>query len=185
MGLTGRYFKKHMSHIQNDLLFIGTADKTVTNTTSDTSAVPTGVGSTTVQADWWQVGRVVRITAHGVYSTPAITGGTATVKVKIGSTTIASVSTSALLTGASSLGFYFEVLMTCRAVGASGSISIGGAIGYQVASSARVYDMLDNGAAVVTVDTTASAAIDVTVAWDTAAVTKIVKVTNATLELLE
>lgn len=174
-----------MAYINNDLIFVGTADKLVTNTTSDTSAVPTGVGDTTVQADWWQVGRAVRIIAHGTYSTPAIVGGTATVKVKLGSTVIASVSTSALLTGASALGFHFEVMITCRSVGASGSVSIGGAIGYQVASSARVYDMLDNGAATVTVDTTGSGAIDVTVAWDTAAVTKIVKVTNATLELLE
>lgn len=174
-----------MAYIENDMLFVGTADATVTNTTSDTSAVPTGVGSATIQANWWQVGRVLRIIAHGVYSTPAITGGTATVKVKIGSTVIASVSTSALLTGASSLGFHFDVIMTCRSTGASGSVSIGGAVGYQVAGSARVFDMLDNGAAAVTVDTTVSGLVDVTVAWDTAAVTKIVKVTNATMELLE
>lgn len=174
-----------MAYIENDMLFVGTADATVTNTTSDTSAVPSGVGSATIQANWWQVGRILRITAHGTYSTPAITGGTATIKVKIGSTVIASVSTSALLTGASALGFFFEVMMTCRSVGASGSVSIGGAVGYQVAGSARVYDMLDNGAAVVTVDTTASGLVDVTVAWDTAVLTKIVKVTNATMELLE
>lgn len=179
------YILNIMAYIENDMLFVGTADKIVTNTMTETSAVPTGVGSTTVQADWWQVGRVLRIVGHGIYTTPAITGGTATIKIKIGSTVISSVSTSALLTGATALGFLFEVIMTCRTTGVSGSVSIGGAVGYQVAGSARVYDMLDNGGTAVTVDTTASALVDVTVTWDTASASKIVKVTNATMELLE
>lgn len=174
-----------MSHIQNDIIFIGTADKTVTNSNTETSAIPTGIGTTTLQADWWQAGRAVHITAHGIYSTPVITGGTATVKVKLGSTVIASVATSSLLVGASGLGFHFDVMLTCRSTGASGSVSIGGAISYQVASSARIFDMLDNAGTAVTVDTTASGVIDCTVTWDTVSVSKIVTVTNAVFELLE
>lgn len=172
-----------MSHIQNDVLFMGTADKTVTNTTTETSGIPTGVGSTSLQADWWEVGKSLRLKAYGVYSTPAITGGTVTIKVKLGSTVIATVATSSLLIGASSAAFHFEVTITCRSVGASGSVICGGAVDYEVASAARVFDNLDNDGATTTVDTTTAAAVDVTITWDTASVSKIVKTTLATMEI--
>lgn len=174
-----------MSYIENDLLFRATADKTVTNTTSETSAIPTGVGTKTLQADWWVVGRTIRIRGHGTYSTPAVTGGTVTIKIKLGSTVIATVATSALLVGATGAAFKFEAIITCRSVGASGTVIVGGAADYQVAGGARVFDNLDNGGATTTVDTTAEVDIDVTVTWDTASSSKIVKTTIATLEVLE
>lgn len=172
-----------MSHIQNDVLFIGTADKTITNTTNETSAIPTGVGSTSLQEDWWVSGRMIRIKAYGVYTTPAITGGTVTIKVKIGSTAIATVATSSLLVGASNAAFHFEVSMTCRSAGASGSVVCGGAVDYEVASAARIFDNLDNDGAATTVDTTAVGVVDVTVTWDTASTSKIIKVTVASFEI--
>lgn len=174
-----------MSHIQNDILFAGTADKTVTNTTDETSAIPTGIGTKTLQADWWQVGRSIRITGYGVYSTPIVTGGTVTVKVKLGSTVIATVATSALLVGASSAAFHLECIITCRTVGASGSVVCCGAVDYEVASAGHLFDNLDNDGAATTVDTTVSGDIDLTVQWDTASVSKIVKTVIAKLEVLE
>lgn len=174
-----------MSHIQNDILFVGTADKTVTNTTTETTAFPTGVGTRTLQADWWQVGRSVRIKGFGVYTTPAITGGTVTIKVKLGSTVIAQVATSALLVGATAAAFALEVVITCRTTGASGSVVIGGAVNYEVASAGRLFDNLDNDGAATTVDTTAEVDIDITSQWDSASVSKIIKTVVALIELLE
>lgn len=171
-----------MAYSATDAIFTGTADKTITNTTSETSAVPTGVGTTTLSGDFWQPGVSIRVKGYGVYSTPAITGGTATIKVKLGSTVVATIATSSLLIGASSLAFAFEVVITCRTAGASGSVIVAGHVNYQVASSARVFDNLDNGGATTTVDTTVSHAIDVTVTWDTASTSKIVKTTIAILE---
>lgn len=166
-------------------LFTGTADATSTNTTSDASVIPTGVGTTTIKSGDLIVGRVIKIYVGGVYSTPAITGGTATVKVKIGSTTVASVATTALLTNASGLRFEGYTYLTVRSIGASGSVVASGNISYAVGVAGQVAaDSLDNGGAATTVDTTADRLLDVTVAWDTASASKIVKVTTATFEIL-
>lgn len=175
---------KNMSFIPNpiSMLFMGTADKTISNTNAETSAIPTGSGTTILPANWWTVGRMVRVRGHGVYTTPAITGGTATVKVKLGSTVIASVSTTALLVGASGAAFDLEVVITCRSVGASGSVVIGGNVNYQVGAGSRVFDNLDNGGAAVTVDTTVAQTVDVTVTWDTASASKVTKTVVARIE---
>lgn len=171
-----------MSYNSTDALFIGTADKTITNTTSETSAIPTGLGSTTLSGDFWQPGVSLRIKGYGVYSTPAITGGTVTIKVKLGSTVVATVATSALLVGASSQAFMLEVVITCRTAGASGTVITAGHVNYQVAGNARIWDILDNGSATTTVDTTVIHTVDVTCTWDTASTSKIVKTTVAILE---
>lgn len=163
-------------------LFIGTADKTITNTTTETSAIPTGTGNLTLVANYLTAGKTIRIKGHGTYTTPAVTGGTVTVKVKLGSITLASVSTSALLVGASGAAFHFEAVIICRSVGASGSVVCGGAVDYEIASAGRLFDNLDNDGTATTIDTTASQVLDVTVTWDTASASKVVKTTTALVE---
>lgn len=165
--------------------FVATADKTVTDTAAETSAIPTGTGSLTLPANFLTVGKKIRISGHGVYTTPAVTGGTVTIKVKLGSTVLAQVATSALLVGATGASFQFECVITCRSAGASGSVVCGGAVNYEVASAGRLFDDLDNGGAATTVDTTAQQVLDVTVTWDSASTSKIVKTTNALVEVFD
>lgn len=165
-------------------IFTATADKTSTNTTSDSSIVGSGTGSTTMPTNFLTVGKTIRIRIGGIYSTP-ITGATATVKIKLGSTVIASVATTALLSNASGLMFDGEVVFTCRTTGGSGTVMTHGYVEYQTGVAGTLaMDALNNAGATTVVDTTASKVIDVTVSWDTAVSTKIVTSKFCAIEVL-
>lgn len=165
-------------------LFTQTADQTVTNTVSETSIVGTGVGTATLPANFFVAGKTVRIRIGGVYSTPAL-GASLVVKVKLGSTAIASVTTTSLLGGASSLEFDGEAIVTCRTTGASGTVAVHGDIEYSITTAGGIaLDSLNNGGATATVDTTTSKLFDVTVTWDTNTASRIVKSTVCSLEAL-
>lgn len=145
------------------IIFTQTADKTVASSTSETSIVGTGVGGLTLPANFFVAGKTIRVTMSGVYSTVAVTGDTVTVKIKYGSTVLASKATTALVTGGTNLAWFSDVLITCRSTGASGSVQVSGGVRYQIASSAIIEDELNNAVATTTLDTTASGLLDVTV----------------------
>lgn len=183
--LTGTYPSPTLAVDRVKTLFVATADKTVTNTVSETSIIPTGSGSTTLAASYLTVGKALRLRLGGVYSTPALATPAVTIKVKLGSTVLATVTTTSLLSGASSLEFDGEVLITCRSTGASGSVVIHGDIEYATGLGGTIaVDPLNNGGATVTVDTTTSKVLDVTVTWDAATSSRSAKATSCTIEAL-
>lgn len=166
-------------------LFIGTADKTVTNTVTETSIVPTGVGSLTLAANYLTVGKTIRMRIGGIYSTPVASTPSVLIKIKLGTTVIATVTTTGLLAGASSLEFDGEILITCRSTGASGSVMVHGDIEYATGIGGTIsVDPLNNSGAVTTVDTTASKLLDTTITWDSATASRSVKTTICTVEAL-
>lgn len=166
-------------------LFTQTADKTVTNTVAETSIVGTGVGSLTLPANFFTVGRTIRLRIGGIYSTPAIATPSVVVKVKYGSTVIATKTTTSLLSGASALEFDGEILITCRSTGATGTVMCHGDIEYATGVAGTIaVDPLNNGGATTTIDTTASSLLDVTVTWDTNTTTRIVTSIACTAETL-
>jgi len=136
----------------------------------------------TLPANFFVAGKTVRLTGKGVYTTNAI-GANIVVKVKLGSTVIATNTTSALLTTGSNNQFSFECLVTCRTTGASGTVMTSGSVNYK-ATGGRVFDDLDNAGATTTVDTTASKLVDVTVTWDSATATRTITTTLVSLEVL-
>lgn len=166
-------------------LFTQTADASVTNTLTETSIVGAGVGyGLTLPANFWVAGKTIRVTMSGVYSTVAVTGDTVTIKIKYGSTVLTSKATSSLLTGATNLFWSAEVLVTCRTVGATGTVQVSGGVIYQVAGSATVEDALNNGVATTTLDTTASGLFDVTVTHSAADASNTVKSLVSSFEVL-
>jgi hypothetical protein len=165
-------------------IFTQTADKSVSNTTNETSIVGTGVGGLTLPANFFVAGKTIRVTMSGVYSTVAITGDTVTIKVKYGSTVLASKATTALVTGGTNLFWASEVLVTCRTTGATGTVQVSGGVIYQVAGSATVEDELNNGVSTTTLDTTASGLFDITVTHSAANASNTVKSLVGTFEVL-
>ena len=161
--------------------FVQTADQTVTNTTTETTLFGTGTGSTTL-ASGVLAGRTIRITIRGVLSTPS-TPGNLTIRVKVGSTTIATATASSLVGSASNSQFRFETLIQNRTTGVSGTVVSSGTFSYQGAS-AVIVETLDNAGATATVNTTVSNALNVTAQWDTADTGKIIKSVVATIELV-
>lgn len=165
-------------------LLTQTADKTVANTTTETSIVGTGVGNLTLPANFFVAGKTIRITMSGVYSTVAVTGDTVTIKIKYGSTVLASKATTALVTGGTNLAWWADAIITCRTTGSSGTVQVSGGIRYQIAGSTIVEDELNNGVATTTLNTTTSNLLDVTVTHGAANAANSVKSLVGAFEVL-
>jgi hypothetical protein len=178
-------FSAGVSQSRPGVLFTQTADKTVTNTVTETSIIGTGVGTLTLPANFFVAGKTIRLRVGGVYSTPALGSPAVTVKVKYGSTVLATVTTTSLLTGASSLEFDGEVAITCRTTGVSGTVMTHGDIEYATGLGGTIaVNSLNNGGTATTINTTTSNLLDVTVTWDSASVDRIAKSTVTTVEVL-
>ena len=166
-------------------IFTQTADKTVTNTVSETTIIGTGVGTLTLPANFFVAGKTIRLRIGGIYSTPALSTPSVVINIKYGSTVLATVTTTGLLAGASALKFEGEVLITCRTTGATGTVMTHGDIEYSTGVAGTVnIDTLNNGGAATTIDTTASSLLDVTVTWDTATTTRIATSIVTTVEVV-
>lgn len=161
-------------------LYTQTATKTVTNTVAETSALGTGVGNQTISGGFMVAGRSIRISGGGVYSTP-IAASSVIIKVKLGSTVIATVTTSALVSNASNKAYQFTCLISCQSAGSSGSVIVDGYINY-ASTSNRIFDDLNNAGNATTIDTTVPQLLDVTVQWDTNTTTRSLTTTVAIFE---
>lgn len=171
------------------LMFTSTADKTVGNTTTETSIIGTGVGTldmpaTAVEADpvttvpFWFPGKTIRVRVMG-YLSQLVAGPNRTVKLYLGSTalgTIGPVSTASAMTNT---GFSYEFLITCRTTGATGTaytqgLTLSNTLGQNHVGSTST----------VTIDTTTGAALDVKFTWGTANASNTITSTNVTVEAL-
>ena len=164
------------------VLFSATDSKNITNTAAETSVIASGVGSLTMPPGFWYPGREVRIESKGVYTTPLILSEL-TLRIKLGSVLLSSLLTSALITSASRESFALQAAIVCESVGVNGMVRIGGNINYQ-GIAGRVYDNIDSIADSATVDTTSAAALDVTVQWDAATSSRLVRVNTFAVESL-
>lgn len=165
-------------------IFTGTANKVITNTVADVTAIPAGLGTTTLPGNFLTVGKTIHIHGGGIYELP-IAGGTATIKIKYGSVTVGSVTTSALLSTGTRNRFTFDAYMTTRVASTSGSVIVDGEVKYaSAASGGYTTDAINNSGNTTTIDTTATSTLDVTAAFDTAVTTKIATTTIATYEVI-
>ena len=102
--------------------FAQTATSTITGIDEETTLVSSGTGSLTIPASAWFVGKSFRISVRGVYSTSAEDPAGITIKIKLGSTVIAQSASMLLGSGRNNLSYEVRADLTCRAIGASGSL---------------------------------------------------------------
>jgi hypothetical protein len=136
-------------------LFAQTASVTVANTVTETTLLGSGSGTLTLPANFLKVGTSLRLRAAGYHSS---TGNpTITIRIKLGSTTIATMSG----TGGNGTNDSWEVNLdlTVRTVGASGTIFAQGK--YAELHSAGLVAGSDN-TVTTTIDTTASITVNMT-----------------------
>lgn len=165
--------------------YMALTDTVVTNTAAETSALPgTFLGSKTIPANRLSVGTTVQIAGGGIYSVPAVTPGTATVKIKLGSVVLATAVAGSLVGGVSNAAFQFDCSLICRTTGATGTVAVVGGLNFATTAGGRVFFDLLNGGANAVVDTTAPQVIDITVTWDTAVATKTITVRGAIVTYL-
>ena len=158
-------------------IFTATADKTVGGTGTETTLFGTGVGTLTLPANFFVVGRTIRAQLSGYVSD---TGSpTMQVRVKLGSTVIATALSGALI-ATTTRPFIVDVLLTCRTTGATGAFMA--QISERYASSGDSTYSLTT--ATVAVDTTASQVLDVMLTWGTSDALNTATITNAVVDVL-
>lgn len=147
-------------------LYTATADVTINTTTPTSAHSGTAIGTTTIKANTLKVGQKFAIWGAGSYSTPLANTSTVTITVKIGATTISTVTTGALPASASNLPFDFLLQFTIRGTGASATLVADGTFNYATALSAvaKTSNSLST-VGTITFDSTADKAMDVLASW--------------------
>lgn len=162
-------------------IFSSTADAGPTNTVTETSVIGSGIGSKVLPADWWAIGKSIKITVTGRITntlTPTIQ-----VKGKINSTIV--VDTTAVATAAITGTRFWkaEIYLTCRTLGATGSIQGQGCFEYSTTTS-TIFRFQAGNTIATTIDTTIANTLDVTLTWGTASASNAATGTNCTVEVL-
>lgn len=164
-------------------IFTKTTETTITNTTTETSVVGTGVGTVTLPANFLKVGKTLRITAMGVMNCDL--AASLTPKVKLGSTVIDTGSVAPSMPMVSTpVAWKFEAICTCKTTGASGTLWTQGIFTFFVNSGTVMQGYGSPNTATVTIDTTAQQAADLTFTWGTASSGNSITCTNLVVEVL-
>lgn len=142
-----------------EFLYTHNSTVTVANSLAETTLLS---GAPTLAANFLTVGKTLRVRLQGHYSTSGTP--TITIRVKIGSVTIATFSTSTE-SGAAQAQLYIESLFTCRSTGVSGTVM---PQNFRQIGTASPIGMQSGIVSTVTVNTTASGTLDVTAQWGTA-----------------
>jgi len=164
------------------LAFAQIADKTVANTVTETSLFGTGTGSLTLPANFWVVGRTVRLELHGDF---ADTGTpTVRIKVKMGATTLIDSTATALAAISATEEWELVSIITCRATGVSGTLEAICDFYYETTTGSTPVYAFDISGTTTTFNTTTSGALDVTWEWGTASASNTTTTEIAYVEVL-
>jgi hypothetical protein len=171
-------------------LFTSTANGTCGGTGTETSIIGTGIGTTTLPANYLVAGKSIRITMYGAYSTKASGNGTLVIKVKLGATAILTLPATTPTANLTKQPFVIDAILTCRTAGATGTvIGQGDLFLSNAAAETGVSYMLPNSGTdtltpVANIDTTGALAVDVTATWGTSDATNTISSTNVSIETL-
>jgi len=146
--------------IHEGIIFEQTSAVTVASSTSEVTLVDTGFGgNSTLPANFYAAYTVLRIRGRGYVSNTATP--TLTLKVKHGSTVIASTGAITTASGLSNTGWSLEATIVCRSSGGSGTVMAQG----EARINSTFYPMVNT--ATVTIDTTATQTASITAQWGT------------------
>jgi len=132
---------------------------TITNTTTETSIIGTGVGGLIVPANTFEVGGSYHGKIGGVISNQ--NNDDIIVRIKTGSTILASTGTITLST-TTTQGWECELDFTIASIGATGSICTNGNFAYNRNTGSLEGFVFQD---VQTIDTTISNTLDITIEW--------------------
>lgn len=158
-------------------LFTATGTNQVVNTTTETSVLPTGVGTNLLAANHLVVGRTIIVEAWGFHNTKATGAGTLNVRLKYGSTVLAATGAQTLTDAIANKMWRFTAEFVCQTTGAVGTVFAHGH--FQPATGAVAlanWPMLSTTTG--TIDTTAATAITVTAQYGTADLDNHITTTN-------
>lgn len=160
-----------------------TATATVSNTASETTLIPTVAGTASLPANFFVVGKKIRVRLGAIFSTPAVLGNVV-FNAYLGSNLVASITLSDLDDSATNqpIDFYLEIC--CHTAGASGVVRPFGRCYYRNSGSAYLLIPFPSGNGAVSLDTTAAQAFDLKITWDAATSSRTITTTAFSLEVL-
>ena len=175
---TRKVYQSNVSGVINSssgCIFTQTSTQSITNTTTETTMLGSGIGTKTLPTNFFTPGKTVRITIKGYYSRAS---SNVTLKLKLGATTLATSPTQNPGTG-TNLTWFQEMDITCRTTGATGTVMAQGYVDPEVGA---IIGMVNT--TTTTIDTTASQTIDVTLQWSGTGAGNSVNATNVIIEVL-
>lgn len=138
--------------------FAQTATVTVSNTTSETTLIGSGAGSLVIPSAAWAVGKSFEVTVQGIYSTDNTNPTSITLRLKLGSTVIASSGTISMNANRINIPFILQATITCTSTGSSGSIYTFG----DLFRDGKI-NAVNNGSSASTINTTTNQTFSATV----------------------
>ena len=159
-----------LKHYRKSILATQTSTVTVDNTVTETSLIGSGLGSTTLPANYLNAGKAFRISSRGTIEdtgNPDIT-----IKLLANSTTLLTTGNNALTITAGTFAWEVDILLTYR-----GGNTFYGEGWFRVNDDR--YAMIGSA---VTIDPTVAQTFDLTVEWGTADPANTISSTNFVLE---
>lgn len=159
------------------VLWTKTASTTVANSVAETTLFDTGVGSKTLAVNTLSIGRTIPFECRGYLSTT----GTPTLrlKLKFGSVVLLDSTAVTMGAGVTNKQFIFRGTVTARTTGGSGTVFAQGDL--EIDGLATTYM---TNTTTITIDTTATQAIDLTATWGTADAANTVTASNSQIEAM-
>ena len=167
------------------VLWVKTSSTTLASwTTASTliGAAGTGVGTLTLAANALAAGKTLRIKLMGVMSTAA-TAPTYQLALTLGGVAVCSTAAVSSTLSKTNIGWTAEFLVTCRSVGATGTVFGQGFCAIATTAQATMV-MSTNTLTAATVDTTGALALDVSLACGTSSASNTWTCTSAVVEIL-
>lgn len=157
---------------------VSAAIDTVTNTTTETNFSPTYIAA----ASGLTVGRVIRVTARGIYSTLGTSPGNLTVRVKLGSTVICSNGGPGATAAMTNKGWQIQCDIIVATTGVSGTVE---GQGYNLlntsSSTAQVLDL--ENTTTVPIDITQSQTVQISAQWSVASASNAISIRQFIVEV--
>ena len=145
-----------------------TANVTVANTTTETTLFSTALSglSNTIPAYWAKIGSLIRTEIDGVISTLGAAAGNLTIRVKLGSTTISTITITGIDTGLANADFNIESKIRFRTLGSTGTVVQSARMAIVSGTTRKFYSSTATGT--VTIDTNSDQLLTVTAQWSVA-----------------
>jgi hypothetical protein len=172
------------------LLFTQIETKTIAGISTESTIIGTGIGTTTLSANYIKAGKTFLIKGNGYINTGLVTVPTINLKLKLGSVILTQTGNVLMVgLGQSNAGFDFEILLTCQSVAADGKASfrVQGTAGYSSVAAlnlgARIsYGMTQTSAVII--DSTVSQTFDITFQFALIPLASSISITNLYIQAL-
>lgn len=168
------------------ILFQQTADATVGSSIVEATIIGTGLGTLTLPANFFTVGRGIRISGYGFYTTKNGGPGTLRIRVKLGTTVVLDTTANSVTNNVSPARLWMiePALITCRTTGNPGTVQGQGNVEFATTHAGSFDDDFGPNTAVVSLDTTSAHTIDVTAEWSVSDPANTMTSTNFVVEVL-